>query len=251
MSIVNLEPVSRAEDDPQHVAANEPERLCPGDNLSRAEFVRIWEQLPSLKLAELIEGIVYMPSPLSRKHSEMASLLTGWIFNYQIQTPGCKSGANGTWFMLDSVPQPDVALRVLPEFGGQSAEEGKYVSGAPELAIEVAYSTASYDLHQKLKLYCKAGVREYLVVIQRRPEIRWHKLVDGQFQLIAPDAAGIYRSLVFPGLWLNGPALLRDDANAVMATLQDGLQSPEHAEFVKLLETRNPKDKSLQPPAAH
>jgi Uma2 family endonuclease len=219
------------------------EELANGDNLSRDEFIRIWEKLPNLKKAELIEGIVYMPSPLKLRHSVTDNDLTIWLGTYRLATPFCQSGSNGTWLMLESAPQPDQFLRLLPEAGGQSHLENDLPVGAPELAIEVASSTVSYDLHQKLRLYREAGVQEYLVAILRKPEIRWHRRVGDEYLLLEPDSAGVFRSLVFPGLWLNSPALLRGDMNAVMAMLQEGLRSPEHAEFVTLLQTRTAKDK--------
>jgi hypothetical protein len=107
-------------------------------------------------------------------------------------------------------------------------------------------SSVAYDLHQKLKLYLEAGVREYLVVILRKPEIRWHRRVENKYEPLGADVAGMLRSSEFPGLWLNGAALLGGDMNAVMATLQEGLRSPEHAEFVARLKDRAAK----QPPAS-
>lgn len=182
-----------------------------------------------------------MPSPLRLSHAVKDQDLSVWLGTYRLATPFCQSGSKATWLMLESAPQPDVFLRVLPEVGGQSREDGNYAAGAPELAIEVAVSTASYDLHQKLRLYRVAGVREYLVLVVRKPEIRWHKLVESDYKILAPDSARVFRSEVFPGLWLNGPAFLKGDMPAVMATLQEGLHSSEHAEFVKLLQSRNAK----------
>src|SRR5947208_960339 len=44
--------------------------LEPGDRLSREEFERRYERMPDVQKAELIEGIVYLPSPAhARKHS--------------------------------------------------------------------------------------------------------------------------------------------------------------------------------------
>lgn len=227
-----------------------PEGLANGDNLSREEFMRIWEQLPNLKKAELIEGVVYMPSPLKMNHGLSDNRIAYWLTTYSLATPFTQCAGNVTWHMLKSAPQPDQFLRLLPEGGGQSQVKGDYPAGAPELAIEVTDSTASYDLHQKRKLYQEAGVQEYLVVVLRKPEIRWHKLVANEYQLLAPDSGGVMRSGVFPGLWLHGTAFLKSDMIAVMATLQEGLRSAEHAEFVKMLEARKPKDNLLEPPAS-
>ncbi|CAN5304931.1 Uma2 family endonuclease [soil metagenome] len=219
----------------------EAERLCQGDNLSRQEFIRIWEQLPNLKQAELIDGVVYMPSPIGLPHGTMSSLVGFWLSTYKFAMPFCQSASNVTWFMQDSAPQPDLFLRLLPEFGGQSGSDKKFPTGAPELAVEIASSSVAYDLHQKLNLYREAGVQEYLVVVLRKPEIRWYRRVENRFELQVPDADRINRSVVFPGLWLNETALMADDMSAVIATLQEGLRSPEHAEFVARLKAHAAK----------
>jgi Uma2 family endonuclease len=224
----------------------EVERLCQGDNLSSDEFLRIWENLPNVKYAELIDGVVYMPSPIGPKHGSMHLNLSGWLANFCFATTGIEGGTNGTWLMLESVPQPDVALWLRPEYGGAVRVERGFPSGAPELAAEVASSSVAYDLHQKLNLYRAAGVQEYLVVVVRKPAIHWFRRVDKKYESLNPDDAGVIRSQVFPGLWLNSVALLKDDMNAVMATLQEGLRSPEHADFVARLKETAAK----QPPAS-
>src|SRR5437879_8833167 len=120
--------------------------LKAGDRLSRDEFLRRWELMPEVKNAELIGGIVYMPSPVSLAHRSHDALVVYLLGHYASFTPGCDAGSNGTWLMLDDAPQPDADLRILPEYGGQSGVEGKYPSGAPELVIEVCLSCAWYDL---------------------------------------------------------------------------------------------------------
>ena len=110
--------------------------LVAGERLTRDEFLRRWEQLPHIKHAELIRGIVYMPSPLSFNHSRSDSLAALWLGHYAAKTPGCQAGSNGTWLMLEDSPQPDVYLRIVDECGGQSRVKGKYPDGAPELIVE-------------------------------------------------------------------------------------------------------------------
>lgn len=140
--------------------------------------------------------------------------------------------------MLDDAPQPDAHLLILPEYGGQSGVEGPYNSGAPELAAEVCLSSAAYDLGPKLELYRAAGVQEYIAVILGESGILWHRLAGGAYVRLEPDAGGLLRSEVFPGLWLDPQALLTLDGARLMAALQQGLQSPGHEEFVRLLAAR-------------
>jgi hypothetical protein len=218
--------------------------LETGDNLTRDEFIRIWEQLPGIKRAELIGGIVYMPSPLSIGHGDMDVAVTTWMGVYKAMTPGCAAGSNTTSYILEDCPQPDVNMRIVPECGGKSYVEDTYLAGSPELLTEICLSTGSMDLHQKRDLYEDAGVQEYLVVVVKKKQIRWHRLVRGKYKQIAPDADGIYRSRVFPGLWLDSMALFKDDMVQVLATLQKGLATDEHRHFVAELARRKRKTKS-------
>jgi len=212
--------------------------LGAGDRLSRAEFLRRWEAHPEIKNAELIGGIVYMSSPVSVQHGDRDGDVGTWLGVYRAATPGTASGHNTTSFLLDDTPQPDLNLRILPEYGGASWAEEKFLQGIPELLAEISLSSAALDLHLKLDLYEAAGVPEYLVVLLYEQEIRWHVLVGGKYQLISPDPDGMLRSRVFPGLWLDGTALLAGNMAKVLSTLQEGLNSPEHVAFVAELNRR-------------
>ena len=216
--------------------------LCAGDKLTRDEFLRRWEQHPEIKFAELIGGIVYMPSPLTRQHGVTDNRAATWLGEYQAHTPGTEAGSNATTFMEgDETPQPDEYLRVLPEYGGQSRNDGKFVGGAPDFLVEVSVSSSSIDLNQKRELYEHEGVREYLAVLMYEQQIRWHRLGKLGFMLVKPDANMVWKSKVFPGLWLDGNAVLTHDSAKVLVTLQQGLQSPEHAAFVKKLAKKKKK----------
>jgi Uma2 family endonuclease len=209
--------------------------LCAGDHLTRAEFERRYSAMPNLKKAELIEGIVYMPSPASKKHFHPQFAVITWLGHYEFATPGVEGGDNGT-VRLDgkNEPQPDAHLRILPECGGQSWDDGEYIGGAPELVAEVAVSSVSYDLHEKLGAYERNGVREYLVWRVSDSEIDWFVLREGRFERLTL-VDGHFRSEVFPGLWLDPAALLRRDGAQVLAVLQQGIASPDHAAFLAKL----------------
>jgi len=214
-----------------------------GDRLTRAEFERRYEAMPYLKKAELIEGVVYVPSPVRyRQHSSPHAHLIGWLFQYAANTPGVEVGANGSVRLdLDNEPQPDALLLIDPACGGQAriSADG-IIEGAPELVAEVASSSVSYDLHAKLHVYRRNGVCEYIVWRVLEREIDWFVLRAGQYERMAVDGQGLLRSEVFPGLWLDPAALVRGDLATVLAIVQQGLASPEHATSV----TR------LHPPAA-
>ncbi len=209
-----------------------------GQRLSRDEFLRRWEAMPELKRAELIGGVVYLPSPVGLPHSKLTLALSAWIGTYEAATPGCLACSNATWFMLTDSPQPDVAMFIRPEYGGTCRYEGNFVSGAPELAIEVSATTRSYDFGPKLRLYREAGAGEYLSVVSGESQVVWRSLRGGAYVPIEPGPGGIVRSQVFPGLWLNAAALFAGDTAALLATLHQGLASPEHARFATGLAAR-------------
>jgi Uma2 family endonuclease len=212
--------------------------LVAGDRLTREDFHRRYEAMPHIKKAELIEGKVYMPSPVSLEgHGRPHARLMLWLGNYWTATPGTDIVDNGTLVLdHDNEPQPDAFLRVLPEYGGQSTTENDYVLGAPELVAEVAASSASYDLHDKLNAYRRSGVKEYIVWLTWDQAIDWFVLRNGRYEAAAAHWDGFHRSEVFPGLWLDVAAMLRGDIARVLAVLQQGLASTAHAEFVSRLE---------------
>jgi Uma2 family endonuclease len=212
--------------------------LETGDRLSRAEFERRYEAMPHLKKAELIEGVVYVPSPVRlRRHAEPHAYLITWLGTYLASTPGVRIGDNVTARLdLDNEPQPDAVLLIDPMRGGQARiTADDYIEGAPELVAEVAASSVSIDLNTKLHVYRRNGVREYLVWRVQNRAMDWFVLREGQYQALQPDAQEVFRSEVFPGLWLDAAALVSGDLAAVMSVLQQGLASPEHAAFVARL----------------
>jgi Uma2 family endonuclease len=219
--------------------APDPEGLEPlleaGDRLTRDEFERRYERMSDVKKAELIEGTVYMPSPVRlRKHSQPHIRMATWLGTYQAETPGVECGDNSTVRLdLDNEPQPDLLMIKTPEKGGQSRVSAEdYLEGAPELVLEIVGSSRAYDLHQKKGVYRRSGVREYLAWITSEQRIVWWELREGDYQEMPPDAEGVIKSRVFPGLWLNTRALLWADMKTVLATLRRGLESPEHREFI-------------------
>jgi hypothetical protein len=211
--------------------------LREGERLSRAEFERRYAAMPDHVKAELLEGVVYMASPVSVAHCQPHLLLATWIGTYLCATPGVAGGDNGTVRLADeSEPQPDVFLRILETHGGQThIDEDGYVADAPELAAEVSVSRIPVDRGPRWRVYQQAGVREY--VLWRVPDgaLDWFILRQGQYQPLAAGADGLFRSETFPGLWLDAAALLRGDGAALLTALQRGLASPEHAVFVQRL----------------
>ncbi|MBM3835377.1 MAG: Uma2 family endonuclease [Verrucomicrobia bacterium] len=209
------------------------------DRLTRTEFERRYKARPHIKKAELIEGVVHMPSSAKiKRHGVPQSGIVGWLLFYAAHTPGVQVGDNATVRLdLDNEPQPDAILRILPEAGGQSSDStDDYVEGAPEFPAEVASSSASCDLHQKKNAYRRNRVLEYLVWITGEQRLFWWGLRDEQYMPLGPDENGLIKSAVFPGVWLDVAALWRKDFARVLECVGQGVASKEHAEFVARLD---------------
>ncbi len=214
-------------------------RLEPGDRLTREEFEQRYEGMPGLKKAELIEGVVYMPSPVRvRRHGQPQFDFITWLGIYRAGTSGVIGADNATARLdLDNEPQPDALLMIDPARGGQARiSDDDYVEDAPELVGEIAASSVSYDLHTKLNVYRRNGVRQYVVWRVEDGQVDWFVLRQGQFQRQAPDEDGLLRSDVFPGLWLDPAALVAGDMARVIAVAQQGVASDEHQAFVRRLQ---------------
>lgn len=215
--------------------------LESGDILTREEFERRCNAMPHLKKAELIEGRVYMPAAVRRSHGKAHSEISGWLLNYCIATPGVELDDNTT-VRLDepNEPQPDLALRITSETLGRSRiSADDYVEGPPELIVEVAGSSVSYDLHDKFRVYQRNGVQEYIVWQIYENRLEWFQLVSGKYAALECHENDLIRSRVFPGLWLAVDALLAGDLAEVMAMLQQGLRTEEHTAFVQYLNAHN------------
>ncbi|MCX5981702.1 MAG: Uma2 family endonuclease [Nostocales cyanobacterium LacPavin_0920_SED1_MAG_38_18] len=219
---------------------NTPQNLIlpleSGDRLSRHEFERRYTESLHVKKAELIEGVVYVASPLRfQRHAEPHAKLVIWLGNYQIATPGVKLGIEPTIRLdQDNEPQPDGILFIDQSLGGKSRiTADDYIEGSPELVAEIAASSAAYDLHDKKKAYRRNGIQEYIVWQSLEKKLNWFQLHESEYISLEPDADGVIKSQVMPGLWLAVPALLAGDMIQVLAVLQAGLNSPEHREFLQ------------------
>jgi Uma2 family endonuclease len=207
-----------------------------GQHLDQATFHERYEAMPVGTWAELVGGVVHMPSPVGLDHGEFDDDLAFWYGYYKRSTKGLRSGKNATVILGEfGEVQPDGHLRIPEEFGGQTRIEGSYIAGAPELVVEIAESSRDYDLGAKKADYERAGVLEYLVVELERERIHWFIRRGKRFAALRPDREGIYRSKVFPGLWLDPAALFARDLDRLIQVLEQGLASPEHAEFVAKL----------------
>jgi Uma2 family endonuclease len=212
--------------------------LETGDHLTADEFLRRYEAMPGLKKAVLIDGVVYLPSSTRWNGHAVEHVAIGLILGtYWARTPGVQAGASAT-LRLDplNVPQPDLAMIILPSRGGQARiDDDRYLAGAPELVCEISASTWSLDLNGKLRLYLRSRVREYVVWRVEDRAIDWFIERQGRYDPLQPDAQGVLKSEVFPGLWLDVPALMALDLPRALHTLDQGLATAEHVEFMARL----------------
>ena len=241
--------------------------LEAGVRLTRAEFERRYALCPHIKKAELIEGMVRMPSPVRYEvHGKPHAAILGPMLVYAAHTPGVGVADNTTVRLdPDNEPQPDVLLRIeVPALRQSVIDADGYVQGAPELVAEISAASAlhgstfpatgetpalpcasavgeappaegSYDLGDKLHAYARNGVREYIVWRTRERRIDWFELGRSPQARLREHAGGTIHSRVFPGLRIAVTALLEGDMANVLATVQEGVGSPEHRRFVARL----------------
>jgi Uma2 family endonuclease len=215
--------------------------LATGDQLDQPTFHQRYQAMPPGARAELIQGVVSMPSPLGVDHGAAVVTFILWLGHYAECSPGLELLDNAT-VILDgrNEVQPDVTLRVLPGLGGRTRDENGFVAGPPELVVEVARSSRYLDLGPKRDEYERAGVLEYVVRTFEPDEVLWQVARDGHFEPLLPDADGLHRSRVFPGLWLDPRALLARDTRRLREVVELGVATPEHAAFVARLAAARP-----------
>jgi Uma2 family endonuclease len=235
----------------RRLAAGSPEpvpSLEPGDHLDQPSFHARYREMPEDVKAELIGGVVFMSAALRRQHGRSSGLMVRWLGAYEDDTPGVEVYDNATTIIGDdSEPQPDACLIVQPECGGQMrVTDEDYLQGAPELVGEVASSTEAYDLHSKKRDYERAGVKEYLVIALRQQTLFWFVNRGGKFEAKPPEADGVIRSEVFPGLWLDPAALVGLNGPRLLEVLRQGLATSEHAAFAAQLAARRPDDSATR-----
>jgi len=182
-----------------------------------------------------------VPPPVSHAwHGQPHSDIVGWLTWYRAATSGVVGGDNSSLRLdLDNMPQPDAYLLIDSRCGGQARIDADgYIAGAPELIAEVAASSASYDLHEKLRVYRRNGVKEYIVWRTFDRAVDYFVLREGDYHRLPAGSDGLLRSEVFPGLWLDAAALIAGDIATVLQKLQHGIASPEHTAFVTTLQQR-------------
>jgi Uma2 family endonuclease len=143
-----------------------------------------------------------------------------WLGVYVARNPEVLLADNSTVLLDDRTEvQPDAFLwREIP--GGARLTEDGYLEGAPQLAVEIAASTVSYDLHSKKEAYRRNGILEYVVWRTVDGAIDWFRLRDGEYGLVTPDQSGIVESEPFPGLRLLIPSMLAGDLAKVLAQVR-------------------------------
>lgn len=209
--------------------------LQDGDRLTRIEFHTRYASMPYLKKAELIEGVVHIEPRVGYRHGQASAAANFWLGCYRVKTPYVMAGAHPTLIVDDANEfQPDALLR-LEQNGGSWVTEEDYLAGAPELIFEVAEDLASLEFNEKRAVYCRIGVKEYLIWALAENTFCWYRLEEGEYIPVQADADGIVRSTVFPGLDLHAKALLQGDLSQILATMQAGIESAAHAEFVQTL----------------
>jgi Uma2 family endonuclease len=210
--------------------------LVAGQRLDQPTFHERYEKMPASVRVELIGGVVHMPSSARPEHARAMVPVLVWLSYYQEHTPGVDVLKNASTILdVKGEPQPDAQLRILPECGGQTQPDRRFVRGVPELIVEVSQATRYTDLGPKFDAYERAGVLEYIVRALDPDELLWFALREEKLVELPADSDGLYRSGVFPGLWLDPQAMIAGNNRRLREVLDRGLATNEHASFVARL----------------
>lgn len=168
-----------------------------------------------------------MPSPIRiDDHGIPQGQIIGWLTVYQSATPNVVVSGNATLRLdWENEPEPDACMWIRG--GSARVSDDGYLVGAPELIVEVSATTASYDLHEKLRAYRRNGVGEYLVLLSHEQEVRWYNWQGGVEEILVPGGDGVIRSRQFAGLWLHPGRFWAGDLAGVLGVLQEGLKTRE------------------------
>jgi len=191
-----------------------------GDRMSLQEFFSVWEQIPNLKRAELIDGVVHLPSPVSYPHAAYQGLLAFWLGAYAAAVDDSfEVLTEGSLQIIGNSPQPDIALH------RRSNPTPLYNQSTPLLIIEGTYTSRSIDLGPKLDLYRRAKVPESICVLLAEERVEWRVLEGETYRLLPPTPNGILQSHTQSGLWLDTTAIFPPDRKRLLATIQQGVPS--------------------------
>lgn len=190
-----------------------------GAVMTREEFHAAYVQCEGYERVELIEGVVYLPSPIKiESHARPQSLLLLWLSTYALGNPALLATGPAS-VLLDDLNEPEPDALLLRTTPGWMSPDG-YVVKAPELLVEIAATTKSRDLNQKKRAYERNGVKEYVVWRVADGAIDWFTLRDGSYRSRTPDSQGRIESEQFAGLVLDVPAALAFDSVRTLAALR-------------------------------
>jgi Uma2 family endonuclease len=175
--------------------------------------------------ADLLHGYIYKAVPDTAQSDALTHLVHFLLQGYaDAKDAGRVTGSRFAYRLTErDAPEPDVAFVSKARLGTVERLGGRE---APDIAVEVvSRDSRGRDYGRKLRLYERAGVREYWLLDPLRGEVHFYRLQDGKF-VEAPGEAGIYRSLALPGFWVRVEWLLADPAPRAFACLQEVLAGP-------------------------
>lgn len=154
---------------------------------------------------EWVDGKVELMSPVSNLHQKIdVFLLT--LINFYVVKHDLGTVYNQTFPMRlpsrRSGREPDIL------FVAKNREHlihDTFVDGAGDFVVEIiSPESVERDRFTKFAEYEAAGIGEYWIIDGWKKEILFYQLDEtGQYQQILPEAAGVYRSKMLPGFWIN------------------------------------------------
>jgi Uma2 family endonuclease len=201
-----------------------PPRNAPDSDLVTVE--EFFCLVPDGQKADLIDGVIYMASPDTRRHDRLG----GWIkFLLQGYTAVNRLGeVYGSRFAFAlsefRAPEPDVAFVRSERL---SLVEERRMVGGPDIAVEiVSRDSRQRDYGEKKQLYAEAGVSEYWIIDPLQQRVEFHRLHAGRYELVPLEHNRLFRSAVLEGFWLDVEWLVAKSLPNEYDILQEILRNP-------------------------
>jgi len=185
-----------------------PSPLSPDSDLVTVE--EFYCLVPDGQKADLIDGVIYMASPDTRRSDRLGGFIKFLMQGYAaVQGLGEVYGSRFAFELSQfRAPEPDAAFVRTERL--HLVSERRMVGG-PDIAVEiVSRESRQRDYGEKKQLYADAGVSEYWIIDPLQRRVEFHRLHAGRYEPVPLEQNRIFRSAMLEGFWLDVEWLLAE-----------------------------------------
>jgi Uma2 family endonuclease len=152
---------------------------------------------PESRFCEYINGIVYMPSPVSDRHQKQVGFLFHLLDGFRCERGGGDVLMGPAVLRLAEEWKPEPDLFVRPA-------EGQAPPGTRALLVVEVLSPSNreHDLETKAEIYHEAGIRE-IWYVDDRVRVLLIERREGEGYQTLQLTEGIHLSTALPGFWID------------------------------------------------